>query len=133
MSVSYSTTLRNARLSAVATALANGSAELRTGDRPAAGAQASATGSVLATFTFDGTPFAAPSNGAIALADTPLETTATGTGTAGYLRLRDASSNGVADLRIGHEITMPSASVTTGEPVRITAGSLSEPIGTEDD
>lgn len=139
MTASLSTTLRNSRLSAIATACAGGSWQLRTGARPVAGPQAAATGTLLATGSLDGTPFATPSGGSMALADVPLtEDSAVGSGTAGYLRFLNSSSGGEADFRVtvtggGGEATMPNTTVTATEPVQITVGTLSEPIGTEAD
>lgn len=65
-----SITERNAELSALSTAMVSGTVQLRTG--AGAGPDNAATGTLLATFTLDATPFAAPSNGSMAMADIPL-------------------------------------------------------------
>lgn len=135
---SLSITLRNTILSAVAAACPDGDIQVRTGNRPLAGAQATATGTLMATIDLDSTPFAAPSNGSMSLADLELEVPCNVSGTVGYLRFRDASGNGHVDIRVteiggGGEATMVDTTVEAGEPIRITVGTISMPIGTEGD
>lgn len=139
MSRSKSTTLRNQILGLTATALAGGTAELRSGPRPVAGPQAADAGTLLAVFALDGTPFTSPSGGSMSLADVPLvEDSALATGVAGHLRFKDSGGAGVEDLRVtatggGGEATMPSTTVTAGEPVQVTVGTFTEPVGTAGD
>jgi hypothetical protein len=82
----YSTTLRNAQLDQIATAIgATGHLAIFTGTQPANCATAT-TGTTLVDITLPASPMAAASSGSVAKSGT-WSGTASGTGTAGYYRI----------------------------------------------
>lgn len=104
-----------------------GTIELRTGAQPA-NADASATGTLLATFTLTDPSFDNASAGSLALdADPDLTTTAVATGTAGWARVKDSDGNTVFDGAVatsGQEFTITSTSITNGQTVTLTVGAV---------
>jgi hypothetical protein len=102
--------------------------EIRSGTQPA-DADTTATGSLLATLTLDGTAsFGPSSNGVITLDATPaLTTTAVATGTASWARVKDGSGTTVFDGSVGTSgevFTITSVSIVSGQTVNLTAGTL---------
>ncbi|MEV8636520.1 hypothetical protein AB0395_33220 [Streptosporangium sp. NPDC051023] len=126
---------RNAAASAIA-ALADagsgpGVVEIRTGSQPASPADA-ATGTLLVTVPLADPAFGAVANGTAALAGTPLTATATGSGTAGWCRIKDSAGSAVMDGSVsatggGGDLELATTSIATGLTVEITAGSMTMP------
>ena len=122
---------RNAAVDAITALAASGSIEVRTGSQPASASDA-ATGTLLVTFTLDGTPFGAGSAGVATLADTPLSATAAATGTAGWFRLKGSGGSTVLDGACGTsgaELNLSTTSITSGGTVEIASGTLTMPAG----
>lgn len=104
--------------------------EIRTGSRPAT-PETAVTGTLLATITLQDPSFAAWSSGSSAVND-PAGVTAVADGTAGYCRVKDSAGNTVMDGTVtatggGGDLTIASVSITTGQTVDVTGGSLTLP------
>ena len=106
-----------------------GTIKIYTGSQPATGDTA-ASGTLLATFTLSDPAFGAASGGTITLAGTPLTVAASNTGTAGWFRIQDSSSNNVLDGSVGtsgNQINLNTTSITSGVNVTITSGTITMP------
>lgn len=122
MAVTYPTALKNTRLDAVDDAVnagaAAGTLEIGT----------TGMGAVLVTITLNDPAFNAAAAGAMSLDATSLSGTASGTGTAAAARIRDSDSNDVVTgLTVGtgsEDIVLDSASITSGQTVTITSGTI---------
>lgn len=129
MAIGLSTTVRNARLTAIVTALDSGVTggflKFYDGARPATGGTAT---NLLATLTLS-KPSGTVSAGVLT-GGTITGANATGTGTATWARLTDLAGTFVADLSVGTSgtdiILAGSASMTTGQPVSVTSWSITE-------
>jgi len=121
MALSYSTTLRNTRMDAIATAVGNaGLLKFYDGTRPATGGTAT---NLLATLTC-GTPFAAASSGGVLTANAITTANASATGTATWARLTTSGGTFVADMNVGtsgSDINMTSVSFVFGQPVAVSS------------
>ena len=121
MTVTYTTTVKNARLDAVTTA-AGTTAVLEIGT--------SAMGTVLATIAL-GNPIAAAASGAVlTLSGFPRsDTSADNTGTAAAARIRTASGGtdiitGLTVGLSGSDINVDSVNITAGQTVRIDSATI---------
>lgn len=123
MAVTYSTTVKNTRLSAVVTALGNGS-KLVIGNAATAGGSIT---SALATIVLNN-PIGTVSNGVLTFSGLPLSDVADATGTANSARLEDSSGTVVCSgLTVGTssaDIIISSTAVTTGQTVTLTSGAI---------
>lgn len=127
MAASYSTTLRNAQLDAITTAVGNaGKLRIYSGTRPA-NVAAAITGTLLAELT-TGTPFAgAASAGVLTVNAVTGDTSADATGTATHFRQwKSDGTTGVIDGTVsatggGGELQLASTAVTATEPVNVTS------------
>ncbi len=121
MGISYATTTKNNRLTAVVTDLGSTSV-LVIGTSALAGA----TG-VLATIPLASTPFTI-SGGVATLAGTPRTATASGTGTAAKAELRTGGGTVIAsDMTVGTsgtDIIINATNISSGQTVQCTAGSI---------
>lgn len=121
MTVSASTTLRNARNDAITTALGNGSLiNVYSGTRPA-NVAASITGTLLGTMT-GGTPFAPASSAGVLTANTiTQDSSADNTGTASHYRhWQSNGTTGVMDgtaATSGQDMTLNTTSIVAGGPI----------------
>jgi hypothetical protein len=121
MAASYATTLRNAQLDAITTAVGSaGKLIIYDGTRPSTGGTAT---NVLATFTL-GTPFAPASSSATLSPTLPSAVNATGTGTATWFRITTSGGTFVIDGSIGAEMTLNTASISTGLQISITSWTI---------
>lgn len=125
MSAGYSTTLRNAQLDAITTAVGNGGKlVIYAGTRPATGG---AAGPVLATFAM-GAPFAPAASGGVLTVNPPADVTASATGAATWARLfKSDGTTIVMDLGVGtsgQEVTINSTSVNSGVNCSVTNFSI---------
>lgn len=121
---------RDAMVDAGNDLLASGTVQIRTGTPP--GVDQTATGTLLATFTLDATPFNASSGGTATAADLPLSTTPVANGTAGYYRAIDSGASAVREGSCGTsgaDMILSTTSLTTSNDVEITAWSTSQPAG----
>lgn len=135
MTLRLSAAARNASLDAafdrVNAGAAAGTIEYRTGAQPASVATA-ASGTVLVTFTLANPAFAAATGDGVKDldADPDLTATAVATGAAGWARAYDSDGVAVFDMSIGTssaDIIINSTSITTGQEVKLTLGSISDP------
>lgn len=124
MAVQYSTTLRNNQLDQVEST-AGTSAVLRiyTGSQPADCATA-ASGTLLASMSLPSDWMAAASSGTKAKSGTWEDTSADGTGTAGYFRIWDS---GVTTCHVqgsvgqgSGDLSLDNTSIVTGQQITIT-------------
>jgi hypothetical protein len=121
MSVSYPTSLKNTRMTAVRDAIDAGASagKLEIGT--------TAMGTTLVTI-----PLADPSgsiaSGVLTLSGTPLSANAAATGTAAAARVRDSNNadvvTGLTVGTSGTDIIVDSTSVTSGQQVTITSGTI---------
>lgn len=129
-------TLKTARSTAILTAIGtSGLLKIYSGSSPA-DASVAATGTLLATLPLSataGTVTTGVSGGASAILTLNTVTSANGvaTGTAGYGRITTSAGVGVVDLDVGASgsgcsIIMTPTTVTTGAPVSVTSGTITE-------
>lgn len=133
MALQLSTTVRNARLDAIETAIGVSAVlKIRTGAAPADCGTAD-SGTVLASMTLDGTSWMADaSGGSKAMAGTWQDASADNTGTAAHFRLY--ASNGttchmqgtVTATGGGGDLTLDNTSIASGQTVTITAFTLTD-------
>lgn len=121
MAVTYNTTLKNTRMSAVFAAIdagaGNGTLEIGT----------SGMASVLATITL-AKPSASVSGGVMTFLGTPLSATAAATGTAAEARIKESGGTAIiTGLTVGTSgtnIIISSTSITSGQTVQMTSGTI---------
>ena len=139
MTITLSTTLRNALADLLADSLDGGSGagyvEIRSGTRPA-GPGTTATGTLLATVVFADPAFGAASSGSCTLTN-PASVDAVATGTATWCRFFTSDATALFDGRVtttggGGDITLEDTALVSGEAVDITGGTLTQPAGTAD-
>ena len=120
MAVTYTTAVKNARLSAVVTAI-GGTGVLEIGT--------SAMGTVLATIALDATA-GTVSSGVLTLSSFPKsDSSADATGTAAAARIRTASGGtdivtGLTVGTSGSDINLTSTSITAGQTVTISSATI---------
>lgn len=126
MSVQYSTSVRNAMLDAIESAIGTSAVlKIRTGAQPATCATAD-SGSVLVSYSLGSDWAAAASSGSKALNSVPLTTTASGTGTAEHYRIYASDGTtcheqgSVTVTGGGGDMTIDNTSITTGQTVNVT-------------
>lgn len=132
MAVVYTTTLKNNRMQLVADLIASKTAASSTGTALAGtlvigtSALSGATG-VLASVPLSATP-GTVSSGVLTLSGVPLQATATGTGTAALAEFRNnAGTTIVSGLTVGTsgtDIIINSTSISTGQAVQVTSGTI---------
>lgn len=121
MAAGYSTTLRNAQLDAITTAVGNaGKLALYDGVRPATGGSATTK---LAEFTL-GTPFAAGAAAGVLSPTLPSDTTGIAAGTATWGRITTSAGTFVIDLGVGTDITLNTTTVSVGVTCSVTSFSI---------
>lgn len=126
MALGMSTTLRNARLDAITTAVGNaGKLAIYDGTRPATGGTAT---NKLAEFTL-GTPFAAAASAGALSPSLPSNVTALLTGTATWFRVTTSGGTFVFDGSAGTggtDLVLNSAAISSGATVSITGFTVTE-------
>lgn len=136
MTWALSTAARNAGVAAILGLIdggpAAGTMQIRTGSKPST-PQDAATGTLLATVIFADPAFGSPSTGSAAVSD-PAAVTAVATGNAGWCRIADSTGAAVMDGTVtatggGGDVTLASTSISSGQSVDITGGSISMPQG----
>lgn len=125
MALSYSTTLRNAQLDAVTTAVgASGKLRIYSGTRPA-NVAAAITGTLLAELTLNATFAPAASSGVLTLNAITSDTSADATGTATHFRIFQSNgTTAVVDGDVstsGADLNLNSVSITIGGSVAVTS------------
>lgn len=133
MTVRVAVASRNAGLNA-AFDLVNGASPgkvlIYSGAQPAT-ADTTETGTLLVTFTLNNPAFSAAASGIKDLIVSPaLTATAAATGIAGWVRVTDSAGAKVFDGSVatsGADFTINSTSITSGQTVNLTAGSITDP------
>ena len=125
MALSYSTTLRNAQLDAVTTAVgASGKLRIYSGTRPA-NVAASITGTLLAELTLNATFAPAASAGVLTLNAITSDTSADATGTATHFRIFQSNGTTAVDDgdvgTSGSDLNLNSTSLTACGSVAVTS------------
>ena len=132
MAIQFSTTVRNARLDAVETAVSTSAIlKIRTGSQPSSCSEAD-SGTVLATLTLPSDWMAAASGGSKAMSGTWEDTSADATGTAGHFRIY-ASDGTTCHLQGsismaggGGDMILDNTSIASGQAVSITTFTLTD-------
>ncbi len=119
-------------LAAMVARAQGGKIQLRTGAKPSS-ADANPTGTLLAEYSLDATPFGASSNGVVPFADVPLQATPVASGTAGHYRIVTSSGTPVFQGTAGAsgsgaEMVLQSTAVSAGVTITFTIGSYTLPL-----
>jgi hypothetical protein len=127
MALAFSTTLRNAMLDAITTAVGNaGLLRIYDGTRPATGGAAT---TLLAELTC-GTPFAAGASGGVLTLTTPTQdASANASGTATWFRITTSGGTAVIDGNVGtsgSDLNLTTTTITSGQPVSVTSWTITE-------
>ena len=132
MAIQLSTTVRNARLDSIETAIgASPILRIRTGAAPANCGTADA-GTVLVTMTLPSDFMAAASGGSKALSGTWQDSSADATGTAAHFRIYDSGGTTchiqgtVTATSGGGDLELDNTSIATGQSVTITSFTLTD-------
>ena len=124
MALGYVTTLRNAQLDAITTAVGSaGKLAIYDGTRPATGGTAT---NKLAEFTL-GSPFATAASGGVLSPTLPSNVTALLSGTATWYRITTSGGTFVMDGSAGTsgtDLILNTASIASGATVSITAHTI---------
>lgn len=127
MAVAYSTTLRNARLDAITTAIgASGKLRIYSGTRPATGGTVT---TLLAELTCNATFAPAASGGVLTLNSITQDSSADATGTATWARMVTSGGTFVADFNVGtsgSDINLNTTSLVLGAAVQVTSFTITE-------
>ena len=130
MPINYSTTVRNAKLDAVETAIGTSPIlRIRSGTKPATCASAD-TGTVLAEMTLPSDWMAAAASASKAKSGTWQDTSANATGTAGHFRIYDSTGTtchiqgSITATGGGGDMTLDTTSITSGGVVSISTFTL---------
>lgn len=131
MTTRISTAARNAAVSGITTLLNSGTVEVRTGSQPATPGTA-ATGTVLATLDLSATAFGAPATGTATANAITGDSSADASGTAGWFRAYDSSTNAVIDGSItatggGGDMTLDNVAIVQGGTVNMTSWTITMP------
>lgn len=122
MALAYSTTLRNARLDAISTAVgASGLVRIYDGTRPASGGAAT---TLLAQLTCSATFAAAAAAGVLTVNTITQDSAADATGTATWFRVTTSGGTFVIDGSVaasGSDLNLTTVSIVAGGPVSITS------------
>ena len=131
MAIGLSTTARNARLTALITAIDAGSGpgvlSIYSGTRPATGGTAT---TLLAELTLSD-PCGTVSGGVLTFNAITQDSSANASGTASWARIADSDATFVLDLGVGTagsgmEIILNTTTIVAGGPVGMTSASLTE-------
>lgn len=110
-----------------------GTIEIRSGTQPA-DADDAATGTLLATLTFNATAFGAANSSGVATANSiTSDTNADATGTATWARIKNGSGTTIFDCDVATSaatINLDSVSIVAGGTVAISSFTMTHPDGT---
>lgn len=127
MALAYSTSVRNAMLDAITTAVGtSGLIRIYDGSRPASGGAAT---TLLAELTCSATFAAGASGGVLTLNSITQDSSANATGTATWFRITTSGGTFVVDGSIstsGSDLNLTTTSITSGQPVSITSFTITE-------
>lgn len=132
MTIQLSTTVRNAMLDAIETAIGTSAIlKIRTGSVPATPATAD-SGTVLATLNLPSDYMAAAASGAKAKTGTWQDTSADAAGTAGHFRIYDSGGSTchlqgtVTATGGGGDMELDNTNIASGQQVTVTAFTLTD-------
>jgi hypothetical protein len=132
MALKLSTTVKNARLDAIETAIGPAPVlKIRSGAAPAAITDAD-SGDVLASLTLPSDWLAAASNGTKAIAGTWQDTSADAAGTAGHFRIYASDGTTqhiqgtVTATGAGGDMTLDNTSIAAGQSITITSFTITD-------
>ncbi len=132
MTIQLSTTVRNARLDAITTAIGvSAKLIIYSGSAPASCAEAP-TGTVLATMSLPAAWMSGASSGSKAKTGTWTDMSADNSGTAGYFRIYDSGEiacglqGTITATGGGGDMTLDSVDITAGQSVSITSFVLTD-------
>lgn len=127
MALAYSTTLRNAMLDAITTAIgSNGLLRIYDGSRPASGGAAT---TLLAELALSATAAGAASSGVLTLSAITQDSSANATGTATWFRIVTSGGTFVIDGSVGtsgSDLNLTTTSIVSGQPVSVTSFTITE-------
>jgi hypothetical protein len=122
MALGYVTTLRNARLDEITTAVgSNGKIRIYSGTRPATGGTET---TILAELPCSATFAPAASGGVLTVNAITDDSSADNTGTASWFRVLTSANAAVLDGNVGtsgSDLNLTTTSITAGQPVEITS------------
>ena len=132
MALKLSTTVKNARLDAIETAIGTAAVlKIRSGAAPAAITDAD-SGDVLASLTLPSDWLAAASNGTKAISGTWQDTSADAAGTAGHFRIYASDGTTqhiqgtVTATGAGGDMTLDNTSIAAGQSITITSFTITD-------
>jgi len=132
MALKLSTTVKNARLDAIETAIGTSAVlKIRSGPAPAAITGAD-SGDVLASLTLPSDWLAAASNGTKAISGTWQDTSADAAGTAGHFRIYASDGTTqhiqgtVTATGAGGDMTLDNTSIAAGQSITITSFTITD-------
>lgn len=127
MALAYSTSLRNARLDQITTAIGtSGLLRIYNGSRPASGGAAT---TLLAELELSATAAPAASGGVLTFNSITQDSSANATGTATWFRIVTSGGTFVIDGSVGtsgSDLNLTTTSITTGQPVQVTSCAITE-------
>lgn len=126
--ISLAVATKSSRATALNTAVGTSAViQIRSGTQPA-NADATATGTLLASLTCSSSAFGAVSNGVLTL-NAVTQANAVATGTAGWARVLTSGGTAIIDLDVNTtaaSVIMNTTSIVNGGPVQITSGTITE-------
>lgn len=127
MALAYSTTVRNAMLDAITTAIgASGLLRIYDGTRPASGGAAT---NLLAQLALSATSAPASSGGVLTFSAITQDSSADATGTATWFRLTTSGGTFVVDGNVGtsgSDLNLTTTSIVITQPVSVTSFVITE-------
>lgn len=127
MALGFVTTLRNARLDAITTAVGtSGKIRIYSGTRPATGGTAT---TLLAELACSATFAPAAASGVLTLNAITQDSSADATGTAAWFRILTSANAAVIDGNVGtsgSDLNLNTTSIVTGGPVAISSFTITE-------
>lgn len=127
MAIAYSSTLRNARMDAITTAIgSNGLLRIYDGSRPASGGAAT---TLLAELALSTTAAPSASGGVLTFSAITTDSSANATGTATWFRITTSGGTFVIDGSVstsGSDLNLTTTSIVATQPVSVTSCVLTE-------
>lgn len=127
MALAYSTTVRNAMLDSIPTAIgSNGLLRIYDGSRPASGGAAT---TLLAELALSATSAPAASGGVLTFNSITQDSSANATGTATWFRVTTSGGTFVIDGSVGtsgSDLNLTTTSIVAGQPVSVTSFVITE-------
>src|SRR5687767_6447268 len=127
MALAYSTTVRNAMLDAITTAIgSNGLLRIYDGSRPATGGTAT---TLLAELALSATAAPGAASGVLTLSTITQDSSANATGTATWFRVTTSGGTHVIDGSVGtsgSDLNLTTTSIVATQPVSVTSFVITE-------